>query len=335
MGSRSKPGKKAWLLSNQPMLDDRPLRMGSTSYLLRFTYLLSDMISLNQLSRIGIGTSHTASLGSRLPPAAFAALLKLATERGVNLLDTSDFYGSGDAERLIGQTLKATGYPFFVVTKAGLPRVHAPSWLSPFHQLAKKLKQRAGAKSNYSAAYLLASVQLSNQRLGVAAVDALLLHEPSWADVADTDAWQGLAAIRQQGLARYTGVSTDDYRVVEAGIRSGQVQLVQTALSWRADNAIATLCHAHHIPVIANQTSPPPGRLPASFAQHEATIQGLPGLAGLSLVQLLLGGVLAEGTADAVLVGTSEPAPFVHQLDSVRYLPSLQLALPTLHQLVA
>lgn len=307
--------------------------MGPTNCLLRFTYLLSHMISLTQLSRVGINTSHTASLGSRLPPAAFATLLQLATERGVNLLDTSDFYGSGDAERLIGRTLKATGYPFFVMTKAGLPRVHAPSWLSPLHQLAKKLKQRAGAKNNYSAAYLLASVQRSNQRLGVAAVDALLLHEPTWADLVDTDAWEGLAVIRQQGLARYTGVSSDDYRVVEAGIRSGQVQLVQTTLTWRADNAIATLCHAHHIPVIALPTQPPVGRLPASFAQHEATIQGLPGLAGISLAQLQLGGVLAEGTADAVLVSTSEPAHFVHQLDSLSYLPNLQIALPTLHQI--
>lgn len=293
------------------------------------------MISLNQLSRVGIGTSRAASLGSRMPPAAFAAFLKFATERGVNLIDTSDFYGSGDAERLIGQTLKSTGYPFFVVTKAGLPRVHTPGWLSPLNQLAKKVKQRAGAKNNYSAAYLLASVQQSNQRLGVAAADALLLHEPTWADMADTDAWDGLAAIRRQGLARYTGVSTDDYRVVEAGIQSGQVQLVQTPATWRTDNAIATLCRAHDIPVIANQVLQPYSALREAFAQHEAAIQGLAGLAGISLAQLLIGGVLAEGQADTVLFGTSNPAHLAHNIDSLRYLPSLQSALPTLNHLFA
>lgn len=293
------------------------------------------MISLNQLSGIGIGTSHAASLGSRLAPKAFAELLKLATERGVNLIDTSDFYGSGDAERLIGRTLKATGYPFFVMTKAGLPRVNAPGWLSPLNQLAKKLTQRAGAKSNYSAAYLLTSVQQSNQRLGVAAADALLLHEPTWADMADTDAWDGLAAIRQQGLARYTGVSTDDYRVVEAGIQSGQVQLVQTPATWRADNAITALCRAHGIPVIANQVLHSYDTLRGAFAQHEAAIQGLAGLAGISLAQLLVGGVLAEGQADAVLLGTSNPAHLAHNIDSLRYLPSLQPAQPALNQLFA
>lgn len=293
------------------------------------------MISLNQLSRIGIGTSHAASLGSRLAPKTFAEFLRLATERGVNLIDTSDFYGSGDAERLIGRTLKSTGYPFFVMTKAGLPRVNAPGWLSPLNQLAKKLTQRAGAKNNYSAAYLLASVQQSNQRLGVAAADALLLHEPTWADMADTDAWEGLAAIRQQGLARYTGVSTDDYRVVEAGIQSGQVQLVQTPATWRTDNAIAALCRAHDIPVIANQVLQPYAALRGPFAQHEAAIQGLAGLAGISLTQLLIGGVLAEGQADSVLFSTNNPAHFAHNLDSLRYLPSLQPALPALNQLFA
>lgn len=293
------------------------------------------MISLDQLSRVGIGTSRAASLGSRMAPAAFTAFLKLATERGVNLIDTSDFYGSGDAERLIGRTLKATGYPFFVVTKAGLPRVHTPGWLSPLNQIAKKVKQRTGAKNNYSAAYLLASVQQSNQRLGVATADALLLHEPTWADLATTDAWEGLAAIRQQGLARYTGVSTDDYRVVEAGIRSGQVQLVQTPVTWRTDNAITTLCRAHGIPVIANQVLQSYGSLRESFAQHEAAVQGLAGLAGISLAQLLIGGVLAEGKADAVLFGTSNPAHLVHNIDALRYLPSLQPALPTLNHLFA
>jgi pyridoxine 4-dehydrogenase len=299
-----------------------------------YAYLLNYyMISVDQLSRVGIGTSRAASLGSRMSSADFTTFLKLATEGGVNLIDTSDFYGSGDAERLIGQTLKKTGYPFFVITKAGLPRVHTPGWLSPLNQLAKKVKQRAGAKNNYSAAYLLTSVEQSNRRLGVQTVDALLLHEPTWADMADTDAWDGLATIRKRGLARYTGVSTDDYQVVEAGIRSGQVQLVQTPATWLTNSPITTLCRAHNIPVIANQVLQPYAALRATFAQHEAAIQGLPGLAGISLAQLLIGGVLAQGRADTVLFGTSNPAHLAHNIDSLRYLSSLQPALPALNQL--
>ncbi len=293
------------------------------------------MIALNKLSRVGIGTSRAASLGSRTPPAAFAAFLRIATEQGVNLIDTADFYGSGDAERLIGKCLKTTGYPFFVVTKAGLPCVHAPDWLSPLNQIGKKIKQRAGAKNNYSAAYLIGSVQKSNRRLGVEAADALLLHEPTWDDLAGGDAWDGLAAIRARGLARYTGVSTDDLRVVEEGLRRGQVQLVQTPVTWRADNPIVALCRAHRIPLIANQVLQPYKSLQQPFARHQAAIQRLPGLADMSLAQLLIAAVLAENKADAVLFGTGNPAHLAHNIDSLRYVPSLPPALPAINQLLA
>ena len=292
------------------------------------------MISLDQLSQVGIGTSRAASLGSRLSPDAFTAFLKIATQRGVNLIDTADFYGSGDSERLIGKCLRTTGYPFFVVTKAGLPCVHTPGWLSPLNQIGKKIKQRTGAKNNYTSAYLVDSVQKSNKRLGVEATDALLLHEPSWDDIADADSWDGLARIRQQGLARHTGVSTNDYRVVEEGIRSGQVQLVQTAVTWRSDNPIVALCRAHRIPVIANQALQSYKTRQPAFAQQADAIRQLDGLAGISLVQLLIAALLAENKADAVLFGTSNPAHLTHNIDALRYVASLPSALPTLNQLL-
>ncbi|AMR27351.1 hypothetical protein A0257_09765 [Hymenobacter psoromatis] len=287
------------------------------------------------MSRVGIGTSRAASLGSRMDPAAFAGLLKIGAEQGVNLIDTSDFYGSGDAERLIGRSLKKTGYPFFVVTKAGLPRVHAPAWLSPLNQVAKKIMQRAGAQNNYSAAYLVGSVQKSNQRLGVATADALLLHEPRWDDLAGTDAWDGLAQIRQRGLARYTGVSTDDYRVVEEGIRRGQVQLVQTPVAWGSASPIAALCHTHGIPLIANQVLQPYPHLQPAFAQHAAAIHRLPGLADVSLPQLLIAAVLAGRQADTVLFGTGNPAHLAHNIGALRYVDAVAQGLPALNQLLA
>ncbi|NML67711.1 aldo/keto reductase [Hymenobacter sp. RP-2-7] len=282
-----------------------------------------------------MGTSHSASLGNRLSATAFTQMLQAAATQGVNLLDTSDFYGSGDAERLISKCLKATGLSFFVVTKAGLPRVHAPGWLSPLNQLAKKVKQRAGARPNYSAAYLVDSVQKSNRRLGVEAADALLLHEPTWDDVANSDCWEGLAQIKQRGLARYTGVSANDYRVVEAGLASGQVQLVQSQAAWGATSPAAALCRSHGIPFIGNQVLRDYRALTPKFAQQAAAIHQLPGLAGLSLAQLLIGGVLAQHQADIVLFGTGSSSHLTHNIDALRYVPSLSAAQPMLTQLLA
>lgn len=295
------------------------------------------MITLDKLSSFGIGTSRAASLGSRLSPDFFASLLRLASEQGVNLIDTADFYGSGDSERLIAKTLRATGLPYFVMTKAGLPRVHAPGWLSPLNQIGKKIIQRAGARSNYTAAYLIDSVQKSNKRLCVETADALLLHEPSWNDIADADSWDGLAKIRQQGLARYTGVSSNDYKVVEEGIRSGQVQLVQTATAWEADGnySISELCRKHNIPVVGNQAMRPYKSLQEKFTRQAPTIHQLDGLADMSLPQFLLASLLAGKKADSVLFGTSNLTHLAHNIASQRYVAALPPSLSRLNQLLS
>ena len=295
------------------------------------------MITLNQLSQVGIGTSRVASLGSRMSSDVFIDFLTIANAKGVNLIDTADYYGSGDSERLISKCLKETNLPFFVVTKAGLPCVHTPGWLSPLNQIGKKIKQRAGAKRNYTAAYLIDSVQKSNKRLGVEAADALLLHEPGWDDLADADSWDGLARIKQQGLARYTGVSTNDVRVVEAGIQSGQVDLVQTAITWQdnTSDAIIALCRANRIPIIANQTLQTYKTLQPAFAKQADVIRQLAGLVNISLVQLLIAAVLAQKKADVVLFGTSNLTHLAHNTESLRYVSSLPSALPIINHLLS
>ncbi|SOD92024.1 aldo/keto reductase [Spirosoma fluviale] len=295
------------------------------------------MITLDQLSPLGIGTSRAASLGSRLATHEFVEFLRVAAEQGINLIDTADFYGSGDAERLISQSIKATELPFFVVTKAGLPRVHTPGWLSPLNQIGKKIIQRVGARKNYTSAYLIDSVRQSNKRLRVEAVDALLLHEPDWADLADADSWDGLAQIRQRGLARYTGVSTNDYRVVEEGIQSGQVQLVQTSTCWQEDGAspILALCRAHQIPVIANQTLRPYQSLKDTFSRNADVIRQLDGLSNISLPQFLIAAVLAERKADSTLFGTSNLGHLRHNIDALRYVEPLRPHLSRLNQLLS
>ncbi|WP_461106805.1 aldo/keto reductase [Spirosoma koreense] len=295
------------------------------------------MITLEQLSKLGIGTSRASSLGSRLSPDYFGTFLKVASANHLNLVDTSDYYGSGDAERLIRKGLRATGAPFFVLTKAGLPCVHAPGWLSPLNQLAKKVKQKAGSPKNYTAAYLIDSLQKSNKRLGVEAADGFLLHEPVWADIAEADSWEGLRQIRQRGLAHYTGVSTNDYRVVEEGIRSGQVQFVQTSACWGSTKSddIIQLCRTHRIPVLANQVLMPFKTLQPRFDQHAGTIRSLNGLADISLAQLLIAAVLADKQVDVALFGTGHLSHLEHNLGALRYTDALKQHLPRLNALLA
>ncbi len=295
------------------------------------------MISLDQLSRLGIGTSRAGSLGSRLSPDYFSQFLKVASEHKLNVVDTADFYGSGDAERLIRKAVKVTGAPFFIITKAGLPCVHTPGWLSPLNQLAKKVKQRTGSKKNYTAAYLIDSLQKSNRRLGLEAADAFMLHEPTWDDIADADSWDGLQKIRQMGLARHTGVSTNDYRVAEEGIRSGQVQIVQTSAAWNDNgaDAILKLCRTNNIPVVANQVLRPYKTLVNKFQQNAGSIHRLSGLTGLSLAQFLIAAALVDKSIDVALFGTSDIAHLEHNLGALRYTEALPQHLPAINKLLA
>lgn len=295
------------------------------------------MISLEQLSPLGIGTSRAASLGSRLSTAQFGDLLELATASQINLIDTADTYGSGDSERLIREGIHNDRSSYFVMTKAGLPYVHTPEWLSPLNQVGKKIKQKAGVKNNYRAGYLLNSLKKSLKRLDVQTVDAFLLHEPTWVDINGIDCWVGLEKIRQQGLAHYTGVSTNDYRVAEAGIRSGQVQLVQTSVAWRDDSskAIIDLCRKHQIPVIANQVLKPYKSLLSRFDEQADQIHQLEGLSGMSLVQFLIAAALVDKKASSVLFGTSDLDHLKHNIESLRYTAALPPFLPLIDQLLS
>src|SRR5262245_18850041 len=92
-------------------------------------------------SRVGLGTSRLASLGSRISFKEAERLLHVSREHGVTLIDTSNAYGSGDSERLVGKIVARNRADYFIVTKAGLPQVSLHAALSPLNQLGKKLLQ--------------------------------------------------------------------------------------------------------------------------------------------------------------------------------------------------
>ncbi len=135
---------------------------------------------MSELSRLGLGITgpHATQLVSR---ADTVRLVRAAIGIGVTTFDTGPMYGDGEAERRLGLALK--GVPrdrVFVVTKAR-------TWTH-----------------DGDAPTLSASLRGSLARLGLDHVDALLLHGPTHADIAN--AAGELGALRDQGLARRFGV---------------------------------------------------------------------------------------------------------------------------------
>lgn len=114
------------------------------------------------VSAIGVGAmSFTAFYGATTEEASHA-VLRTALELGIDHLDTSNVYGMGLSERVIGSFLRSHGGPppFTIATKAGIRR-----------------DPETGARSfDNSRAHLESELDASLERLGVATVDLFYVH---------------------------------------------------------------------------------------------------------------------------------------------------------------
>jgi diketogulonate reductase-like aldo/keto reductase len=106
--------------------------------------------------------------------------LRAGLELGYRLIDTAEFYGQGEAERMVGEAIRDLKDAVWVVTKV---------WPSAADPEAVEARIRA-----------------SLSRLGREWVDTLLLHWPSraWLNPA---VFERLSAMKAQGVVRSVGVS--------------------------------------------------------------------------------------------------------------------------------
>lgn len=273
------------------------------------------------LSALGLGTGRLASLGRAVPPRDLRRMLEIAAENRVNVIDTANAYGSGDAERLIAKCLGQNRRAFFVITKAGLPYVDAPGWMWPLNQVGKKLLAASGRGKNFGGDYLVRCAGASMRRFGGTAPDAFLLHEPMLAELHGAETWEALERIRGEGLAHHTGVCTIDPRVVEEGLNSGQVDIVETSAAWndtRGDE-ILRLCRGTGVTVIVNDVLRPARRISKLYARNLEAIHALDGLQGMDLAQFLLAAAFVEKKPHVVLFGTSSVAHMASNIGSLKY----------------
>ena len=87
------------------------------------------------VKRLGYGVMQLAGPGAFGPPkdhAAALAVLREAVARGVNHIDTSDFYGPHVTNRIIREALHPYPDDLVIVTKIGAKRGKDGSWLPAF-----------------------------------------------------------------------------------------------------------------------------------------------------------------------------------------------------------
>ncbi len=129
-------------------------------------------------------------------------VVRRALEIGVTLVDTSDAYGAGKIERLVGSL--ASAFPdVVVVTRGGIDRTTEP------------------ARKRFDALYLRDAVERSCKRLGTDALTVYLLHHPTAATLYGGEAVDALTQLKTEGKIRHWGVAAGDEDVARAAIDQG------------------------------------------------------------------------------------------------------------------
>ena len=149
------------------------------------------------VNRMGYGAMQLAGPGVFGPPkdrGAAIAVLREAVARGVNHIDTSDYYGPYVTNQIIREALHPYPRDLVIVTKIGAMRGADGSWNPAF-----------------SPAELRRAVQDNLRNLGLDALDVVNLrimgkiHGPSEGSIEEQFA--ALAELQRQGLVRQLGLS--------------------------------------------------------------------------------------------------------------------------------
>ena len=141
-----------------------------------------------QVSAIGLGCMSLSGVYGTSNDDDGIALIRQALEAGITLLDTSDMYGVGHNEELVGQAIKGRRGEVVLATKFG------------------NLGGREGKIAEGRPDYVISACEKSLQRLGVDVIDLYYQHrvDPT---VPVEDTFGAMAQLVAQGKVRALGIS--------------------------------------------------------------------------------------------------------------------------------
>jgi pyridoxine 4-dehydrogenase len=182
------------------------------------------------VQRLGYGAMQLAGPGVFGPPKdrdAALAVLREAVERGVNHIDTSDFYGPHITNQLIREALGPYPDDLVIVTKVGGLRGPDGSWLPAL-----------------SPEELTHAVHDNLRNLGLDVLDVVNLrimfdaHGPAEGSIEAP--LTALAELQRRGLVRHIGLSNVTPTQIAEGRRIAEIVCVQNQynLAHRADDAL-------------------------------------------------------------------------------------------------
>jgi D-threo-aldose 1-dehydrogenase len=280
-----------------------------------------------ELGRLGYGAANVGNLYRPMSDEDAWAVLEAAWESGIRYFDTAPHYGLGLSERRLGAFLATKPRAEYVIsTKAG--RLLRPSSATT-HRLDDENQFAVPAALrrvwDFSADGIRASLEESLERLGLAEVDVLYLHDPDEHDL-EADLSTGVpavAALRDEGLVAAVGIGSKSTDALLAAVRTGALDLVMVAgrytLLEQADEVVAA-CREAGVGIVAAaifnsgllSTPRPGGRyeygaVPAETLGRAERIADVCERHGVTLPEAALQFPLREPAVRSVVAGAASP----------------------------
>lgn len=190
-----------------------------------------------RVSAVGLGTMvHAGHFGPMNDEESLSAI-DAALDLGVNFIDTSDAYGAGYSETLLGKALKGRRDKVILATKGGNTMV-GPN----------------RGKTDFSAAYIGRVMDESLKRLQTDYVDLYQLHNPNLDEIERGEVWELLERRKREGKIRYYGVSINKMEEGMAAVKGGRSDTIQVEYNMLVQDPaqeLFPLAHKAKVGVIA------------------------------------------------------------------------------------
>lgn len=192
-----------------------------------------------EVTALGFGSAPLGDIYEVLDDRIAIETVETAAKAGVNLFDTAPLYGQGSAEHRIGTALRRRPKGSYIVsTKVGRLLTPAPKGRTKTSRFVGGLEFNVTNDYSYDAA--MRSHEHSLHRLGLPAVDVVLIHDAdAWTHGLDEGpkrfreamdgAYRALDKLRSEGVIKGIGLGLNDPGYMAKYLREGDFDCILMA----------------------------------------------------------------------------------------------------------
>ena len=184
-----------------------------------------------EVTTLGLGGATLAGMMADVPPEQARAIVARALQAGITYYDTAPYYGFGRSEHFMGDALRFHQQGNVISTKvgrlltpvaSGSDRKYQHSWVNPFP---------FDQVYDYSYDGVMRSFEDSLQRLGLASVDIVYVHDIGtmthgeksagyWKQL-ETGGYKALQELKRAGTIKAIGLGVNEWEVLMGAFELG------------------------------------------------------------------------------------------------------------------